>query len=106
MKSQFQSLVAERNWVHVEVLTPWLEWVDYLHLLGSADLGVSLHRSTSNLDLPMKVSISIILRLESNMMWTRLVWRERFKECLNTSQFYYQNTKVHVGFSSFPITII
>eukprot|EP00108_Taenia_solium_P010649 TsM_000780600 transcript=TsM_000780600 gene=TsM_000780600 len=55
LKSHFQAIIAKRNWKHVEVLTPWLEWDDYPLLLGSADLGVSLHRSTSNLDLPMKI---------------------------------------------------
>lgn len=57
LKSHFQAIIAKRNWKHVEVLTPWLEWDDYPLLLGSADLGVSLHRSTSKLDLPMKVGV-------------------------------------------------
>ncbi len=55
MKKHFQEIIAQRDWKHVEVLTPWLDWSDYPLLLGAADLGVSLHRSTSNLDLPMKV---------------------------------------------------
>lgn len=39
----------------IRILTAWLSNRDYATLLACADLGVSLHKSSSGVDLPMKV---------------------------------------------------
>lgn len=56
LKEFYQNKIATMNLTpRVSVLTMWLETTDYPKLLGCADLGISLHTSTSGLDLPMKV---------------------------------------------------
>ncbi|XP_022595177.1 chitobiosyldiphosphodolichol beta-mannosyltransferase [Seriola dumerili] len=54
-KEHYRKLIDSLQLEHVEICTPWLEAEDYPVLLGSADLGVCLHKSSSGLDLPMKV---------------------------------------------------
>lgn len=53
--SQIESLKAGGKLEMVEIKTAWLSADDYASLLGAADLGVSLHVSSSGVDLPMKV---------------------------------------------------
>ena len=49
---RFAGLPARR----VQLRTRWLEPDDYPRVVGSADLGLCLHRSSSGLDIPMKVA--------------------------------------------------
>jgi beta-1,4-mannosyltransferase len=54
-KEMYQSKISQMNLKHVSIITMWLEAKDYPLLLGCADLGISLHISTSGYDLPMKI---------------------------------------------------
>lgn len=53
--SKVKSLKAVEKLEMVTIETAFLSTDDYAKLLGSADLGVSLHVSSSGVDLPMKV---------------------------------------------------
>ncbi|SCU89810.1 LAME_0E05622g1_1 [Lachancea meyersii CBS 8951] len=55
MKQQFIDQVKAEKWdcVHIEFV--WLSSEDYPKLLQLCDFGVSLHTSSSGLDLPMKI---------------------------------------------------
>ncbi|XP_045142058.1 chitobiosyldiphosphodolichol beta-mannosyltransferase isoform X2 [Echinops telfairi] len=55
LKEHYSHLIDHKRFQHISVCTPWLEAEDYPLLLGAADLGVCLHKSSSGLDLPMKV---------------------------------------------------
>lgn len=54
-KEMYLSAIRDKPLRHVQFLAPWLSAQDYPKLLGSADLGVCLHTSSSKLVLPMKV---------------------------------------------------
>lgn len=53
--TRIKDLKAEEKLEMVTIETAFLSTSDYAKLLGSADLGVSLHTSSSGVDLPMKV---------------------------------------------------
>ncbi|KIM32767.1 glycosyltransferase family 33 protein [Serendipita vermifera MAFF 305830] len=52
---EIQRIRDEEKWEWVRCMSLWLEPDDYPRLLGSCDIGISLHSSSSALDLPMKI---------------------------------------------------
>lgn len=55
LKDAFEARLAGLDLRYFYFKTCWLSRPDYFSLLGSADLGVCLHASSSGLDLPMKL---------------------------------------------------
>ncbi|KAH7104549.1 glycosyl transferases group 1-domain-containing protein [Auriculariales sp. MPI-PUGE-AT-0066] len=57
MRAQYMETMGhlEKTWKWVRCRSLWLEAEDYPRLLGAADLGISMHASSSGLDLPMKI---------------------------------------------------
>ncbi|KAG0210457.1 hypothetical protein BGX28_009267 [Mortierella sp. GBA30] len=55
MKQHYEEVISKMDLENVVFVTTWLSPEDYPRLLGSADLGVSLHTSSSGVDLPMKI---------------------------------------------------
>ncbi len=55
LKEHYTRAVHAMDLRWVAFRTAWLSAEDYPVLLGSADVGISLHTSSSGLDLPMKV---------------------------------------------------
>lgn len=55
LKAHYEAAMHAMDLQSVAFRTAWLSAEEYPTLLGSADIGVSLHTSSSGLDLPMKV---------------------------------------------------
>ncbi|ORX92561.1 UDP-Glycosyltransferase/glycogen phosphorylase [Basidiobolus meristosporus CBS 931.73] len=55
LREMYEQKIRDLSMTHVCIGTLWLSAEDYPALLGAADLGVCLHKSSSGLDLPMKV---------------------------------------------------
>jgi beta-1,4-mannosyltransferase len=56
LRAQYEAIMAGLGLEHVHLRTRWLAPDVYPRFLAAADLGISLHRSTSGVDLPMKVA--------------------------------------------------
>ncbi|KAF9946541.1 hypothetical protein BGZ70_003168 [Mortierella alpina] len=55
LKQHYEEVISKMDLENVVFVTTWLSPENYPRLLGSADLGVSLHTSASGVDLPMKI---------------------------------------------------
>ena len=56
LREFYEEHIARLRLHKIHVQTLWLAIEDYPLLLGAADLGLCLHRSSSGLDLPMKIA--------------------------------------------------
>lgn len=85
--SKIASLKGEGKLEMVNIKTAWLIPEDYASLLASADLGVSLHTSSSGVDLPMKVVDMFGVGLPVTG-WDRFeAWRELVTEGVSGTGF-------------------
>jgi beta-1,4-mannosyltransferase len=55
-RAQFERRFAGLPARRIQLRARWLEPDDYPRVVGSADLGLCLHRSSSGLDIPMKIA--------------------------------------------------
>uniref|UniRef100_A0A6G1S6G9 Beta-1,4-mannosyltransferase n=1 Tax=Aceria tosichella TaxID=561515 RepID=A0A6G1S6G9_9ACAR len=55
LKAHYEKKIEKMNFEHIEIILPWLSAEDYCKMVGSCDIGISLHSSSSGVDLPMKV---------------------------------------------------
>jgi len=55
LKEAYEYQISQLKLQHVAMTTLWLEPSDYPVFMACADLGVSLHTSTSGMDLPIKI---------------------------------------------------
>lgn len=55
LQQYYLQMIHDKKWKKISVITPWLKIADYPLVLAAADIGVSLHYSSSGLDLPMKI---------------------------------------------------
>lgn len=86
-KSYYENLVSKLTsqglLSKVNIYTDWLSFADYAQLLAAADLGISLHTSSSGVDLPMKVVDMFGAGLPV-LGWSKFeAWKELVTEAVN-----------------------
>ncbi|KAL9026473.1 MAG: hypothetical protein Q9196_004865 [Gyalolechia fulgens] len=86
--AKIRTATDEGRLKRVEIRTAWLSSEDYARLLASADLGVSLHTSSSGVDLPMKVVDMLGAGLPV-VGWDKFeAWPELIQEGINGRGFH------------------
>lgn len=55
LEDQFMAQINSHEWRHIVIRKVWLPIAQYPNILKISDLGLSLHYSSSGLDLPMKI---------------------------------------------------
>lgn len=55
LRDEYMKKVEKQQFKHISIKSVWLSPDNYPLVLGSCDLGISLHNSSSGYDLPMKV---------------------------------------------------
>lgn len=55
LRERFEQAVAASGLRHLAARTAWFEAAEYPRAVAASDVGLSLHRSASGLDLPMKI---------------------------------------------------
>ena len=90
MRDKFMAKVSEANLKYFDVKSIWLESDDYPKLLSLVDLGISLHYSSSGIDLPMKV-----VDMFSGCLPVASVYYETINELVkeNENGFLFKNSK-------------
>ena len=90
MRDKFMEKVSEAKLKFFDVKSIWLESDDYPKLLSLVDLGISLHYSSSGIDLPMKV-----VDMFSGCLPVASIYYETINELVqeNVNGFLFKNDK-------------
>ena len=77
LREEFEQRLSQVSWRRVMLRTAFLDPSDYRELLGAAHLGFCLHRSSSGVDLPMKIIDLFGARTPACVWITAPVWRNK-----------------------------